>query len=59
MIHGIPKEVVQQYYNSSPISDKPQINNRELKENKVMNHYYINNTTFKSSHILTALISFL
>lgn len=35
MIHGIPKEIVQQYYNPSLISNKSRINSRVLKENKV------------------------
>lgn len=40
MIHGIPKEIVQQYYNPSLISNKSRINSRVLKENKVIKHYF-------------------
>lgn len=38
MIHGMPKEVMQQYYNSSLISNKLQINNCALKETKTIDN---------------------
>jgi len=38
MIHGIPKEVAQQYYNHSLISNESQINSQASKENKVINY---------------------
>ncbi|XP_012539850.1 uncharacterized protein LOC105838664 isoform X2 [Monomorium pharaonis] len=38
MIHGIPKEVAQQYYNTSLISNKSQISNCTLKENKTIDN---------------------
>lgn len=39
MIHGIPKETMNQYCNPSLINNKSQVTNA-LKENKVMNHCY-------------------
>ncbi|KYN31599.1 hypothetical protein ALC56_14097 [Trachymyrmex septentrionalis] len=50
MIHGIPKEVAQQYYNPSLISDKSQINSRGLKENKTIDNN-IRNRIHETSHM--------
>ncbi|XP_071571538.1 uncharacterized protein [Temnothorax nylanderi] len=38
MIHGIPKEVAQQYYNPSLISNKSRINSHTSKENKTIDN---------------------
>ncbi|KYM94727.1 Histone-lysine N-methyltransferase PRDM9 [Cyphomyrmex costatus] len=70
MIHGISKEVMQQYYNPS-ISDKSQINSHGLKKNKTIDNNmknriletsciepkYINQSTTTDSDVKNEVIS--